>query len=117
MLSELTDTTAFIATITIDGTLAAAQLCLYRGTTCWSLRPAMNPGAARLAPGHLLLPRLIDDLSSHGFTGLDLGRTAETDGQTGYKEQYQPRWSTALSFTPIRPTRPPAGQAALASSA
>ncbi|SCF72223.1 Acetyltransferase involved in cellulose biosynthesis, CelD/BcsL family, partial [Streptomyces sp. MnatMP-M17] len=107
VLNELTDTTAFIATITIDGALAAAQLCLYRGTTCWSLRPAMNPGAARLSPGHLLLRRLIDDLSSHGFTGLGLGRTAETDGQTGYKEQYQPRWSTALSFTPTRqPPRP-----------
>ncbi|MFJ3182563.1 GNAT family N-acetyltransferase [Streptomyces sp. NPDC086796] len=117
VLSELTDTTAFIATITIDGALAAAQLCLYRGATCWSLRPAMNPDASRLAPGHLLLRRLIDDLSSHGFTGLDLGRTAETDGQTGYKEQYQPRWSTALSFTPIRPRRPAAGQVALASPA
>lgn len=116
VLSELTDTTAFIATLTIDGALAAAQLCLYRGTTCWSLRPAMNPGTARLAPGHLLLRRLIDDLTSHGVTGLDLGRTAETNGQTGYKEQYQPRWSTALSFTPVRPPRPAAGQAALASS-
>ncbi|MER8118961.1 GNAT family N-acetyltransferase [Streptomyces sp. NPDC094031] len=116
VLSELTDTTAFIATITIDGALAAAQLCLYRGTTCWSLRPAMDPGAARLAPGHLLLRRLIDDLTSHGFTGLDLGRTAETTGQTGYKEQYQPRWSTARSFAPARPPRPDAEQAGLAAS-
>ncbi|KOU50126.1 GNAT family N-acetyltransferase [Streptomyces sp. WM6378] len=116
VLSDLTDTTAFIATLTIDGALVAAQLCLFRGTMCWSLRPAMDPGAARLAPGHLLLRRLIDDLTRQGFTGLDLGRTAETNGQTGYKEQYQPQWSAALSFTPVRPGRSAAGQALLASS-
>lgn len=116
VLAELTDETAFIATITIDGVLAAAQLCLHRGTMCWSLRPAMNPDFARLAPGHLLLRRLIDDLAAHGFTGLDLGRTSETDGQIGYKDQYQPQWSTTLNFTPGRLTSPAARQAALAAT-
>ncbi|WP_329020732.1 GNAT family N-acetyltransferase [Streptomyces sp. NBC_01601] len=106
VLTELSHETAFIASIAIDGTLAAAQLCLHRGTTSWSLRPAMNPDFARLAPGHLLLRRLIDDLASHGFTGLDLGRTSESGGQIGYKDQYQPQWSTMLSFrpTPLQPT-------------
>lgn len=65
---------------------------------CWSLRPVMNPDFLRLAPGHLLLHRLIDDLSDHGFVGLDLGRTVEAAGQIGYKAQYQPQWSAMLGF-------------------
>lgn len=116
VLTELTDEKAFIASIAIDGVLAAAQLCLYRGITCWSLRPAMNPDFAGLAPGHLLLRRLIDDLSAHGFAGLDLGRTAETDGQIGYKDQYQPQWSTTLSFRAAQLPSLAAGQAVLASA-
>jgi CelD/BcsL family acetyltransferase involved in cellulose biosynthesis len=110
VLSELTNESAFIASISIDGALAAAQLCVHRGSTAWSLRPAMNPDFARLAPGHLLLHRLIDDLTAHGFTGLDLGPTADTNGQRGYKDQYRPLWSETLSFIPARVSRSAAEQ-------
>ncbi|GGX56411.1 GNAT family N-acetyltransferase [Streptomyces noursei] len=98
ILRHCTSGVAFIASITIDGIPAASQLCLFRSQVCFSLRPAMNPHLGRLAPGHLLLRRLSDDLSSAGFTELDLGRTKETSGQLGYKQQYFPEWKKSMSF-------------------
>ncbi|MFB6887173.1 GNAT family N-acetyltransferase [Streptomyces noursei] len=98
ILRHFTSDLAFIASITIDGTPAASQLCLFRSQVCFSLRPAMNPHLSRLAPGHLLLRRLADDLSTAGFTELDLGRTKETPGQLGYKQQYFPEWKESVSF-------------------
>ncbi|MFF1733739.1 GNAT family N-acetyltransferase [Streptomyces sp. NPDC058247] len=86
---------AFIATLALDDTVIAAQLCLVRGRTCYSLIPAMDPTHRPLAPGHALLRQLASDLAGEGFTALDLGRTAP--GQESYKRQYRPIWSSTLS--------------------
>ncbi|MET7605894.1 GNAT family N-acetyltransferase [Streptomyces avermitilis] len=90
---------AFIATLAMDGTVIAAQLCLYRRRTCYSLIPAMDPDHQDLAPGHALLRHLARDLCDHGFRVLDLGRTAE--GQHTYKEQYRPRWTSTVSASRV----------------
>ena len=79
---------AFVAAMELDGEVVAAQLCLYRGQHCYSLRPAMHPDHAAMAPGHALLRMLVADLADAGFTCLDLGRTVDTPGQAGYKAQY-----------------------------
>ncbi|MFE7115295.1 GNAT family N-acetyltransferase [Streptomyces sp. NPDC057654] len=97
LLQRLGSGTAFIATLELDETAVAAQLCLYRNTHCYSLLPAMDPEARDLAPGHALLRILTADLAAQGFTTLDLGRTRDTDGQRGYKAQYNARWSSTLT--------------------
>ncbi|MER0476985.1 GNAT family N-acetyltransferase [Streptomyces sp. Edi2] len=89
--------TAFIASMSVDGKLAAAQLCLYRGHRCYSVLPAMHPDMLHLSPGHLLLRQLATSLADLGFSTLDLGRTVESPGQIGYKAQYNPRWSLSLT--------------------
>jgi CelD/BcsL family acetyltransferase involved in cellulose biosynthesis len=100
LLSRCGAAHAFIATLTVDHTVVAAQLCLYHRSTCYSLLPAMDPNHRDLAPGHALLRHLIRDVHDHGFQILDLGRTAE--GQHAYKEQYRPRWTTTLT-TAVQP--------------
>ncbi|MEU2357696.1 GNAT family N-acetyltransferase [Streptomyces misionensis] len=86
---------AFVASLSLGGTVVAAQLCLNHRRTCYSLMPAMSPEHQALAPGHALLRHLADDLRTHAFHTLDLGRT--TAGQHAYKDQYQPRWSSTLT--------------------
>jgi len=87
--------TAFIATLAVDGVAIAAQLCLVRGRDAFAVVPAVDPGHRHLAPGHALLRHLAVDLASEGFQTLDLGRTAP--GQHAYKAQYRPRWNTTVS--------------------
>ncbi|MFF3313159.1 GNAT family N-acetyltransferase [Streptomyces sp. NPDC002952] len=85
---------AFIATLTVDNTPVAAQLCLQRGPRAFSVVPAMHPDARHLAPGHALLRHLAQDLADEGFHTLDLGRTAP--GQHAYKAQYRPDWTSTI---------------------
>jgi hypothetical protein len=94
--------TAFVATLSLDGTPVAAQLCLYRDRRCYSLRPAMSPDHLELACGHALLRYLTDDLTRDGFTLLDLGRTINSAGQVGYKSQYLATWTETLAATAAR---------------
>jgi CelD/BcsL family acetyltransferase involved in cellulose biosynthesis len=90
---------AFVATMELDGVAVAAQLCLYRDTRSFSLRPAMHPDHRSLSPGHALLRRLTDELTASGFTEFDLGRTLDSAGQTGYKSQYLARWTDTITAT------------------
>ncbi|MFD5079558.1 GNAT family N-acetyltransferase [Streptomyces sp. NPDC058371] len=86
---------ATIATLVLDGETIASQLCLTRGTTCFSVLSAMDPRQQHLAPGHALLRFLATALPAEGIRTLDLGRTAP--GQRAYKSQYQPHWSNTVS--------------------
>ncbi|MET7621302.1 GNAT family N-acetyltransferase [Streptomyces sp. NPDC005408] len=88
---------AFIATLAVDESVVAAQLCLHRGRYVYSLLPAMDPAQQELAPGHALLRTLTDDLTAAGFNTLDLGRTTCSPGQLAYKAQYAPVWTTTLT--------------------
>ncbi|MFF8786860.1 GNAT family N-acetyltransferase [Streptomyces sp. NPDC015125] len=99
VLQQCGSSVAFIASTTLDGTTPmAAQLCLYRDSRCYSVRPARHPGLSGLSPGHILLRRLAADAASNGFTALDLGRTVDSPAQIGYKDQYGPRWNFNLTF-------------------
>ncbi|MFI5702546.1 GNAT family N-acetyltransferase [Streptomyces xanthochromogenes] len=91
-----------IATLSVDGTVVATQLCVMRRATCYSLVPAMDPEFQALAPGHALLRLLTRDLYDQRFRVLDLGRTVE--GQR-YKHQYLPRWMSTVSVGCV-PTSP-----------
>lgn len=97
VLQDTGSQTAFIATLELNDTIVAAQLCLYRGQRCYSLRPAIHPDYSHLAPGHALLRHITEDLATEGFTHLDLGRTVPDGGQIGYKNQYLPRWSDTIT--------------------
>lgn len=88
---------AFVATLHLDGVAVAAAVCLYRGRTCYSLLPAMDPAVSDLAPGHALHRRLMADLAADHFDFLDLGRTRSDPGQVDYKGQYRPVWSTTVT--------------------
>ena len=66
---------AFIATMHLDGHPLAAHLCLARRHTAYSLLTATVSDHHGLTPDHALLHRLITDLTAHGYTALDLGRT------------------------------------------
>lgn len=90
---------AFIAIQCIDETPIAAQLCLTRGARAYSLLTARHPGYNQVSPGHALLRRLIQDLTDAGYTALDLGRTLDTPGQSGYKSQYLAHWTHTLTAT------------------
>lgn len=93
---------AFVATLSVDDVPVAAQLCLHRNGTAYSLAPAIDPAHKQLSPGHALLRYLTTDLACHGFTALDLGRTMPP--QRAYKAQYGARWTTTLSLTGLRPS-------------
>jgi CelD/BcsL family acetyltransferase involved in cellulose biosynthesis len=86
---------AFIATLTVDDEIVAAQLCLTRHRRAYSVVPAIDPRYKDLAPGHALLRHLAQDLNTAGYEYLDLGRTVP--GQHAYKDQYRPRWSKTVS--------------------
>ncbi|WP_406003909.1 GNAT family N-acetyltransferase [Streptomyces sp. NBC_00829] len=88
---------AFIATLTLDGRAVAAQLCLHRGRHAYSMLPAMDPAHQDLAPGHALLRRLSDELTTAGYASLDLGRTTCAPGQAAYKNSYAPVWTGTLT--------------------
>lgn len=88
---------AFVATLKLDGVAVAAAVCLYRGRTCYSLLPAMDPAIAELAPGHALHRRLAADLAAAHFDFLDLGRTRSDPGQVSYKSQYGCSWSATVT--------------------
>lgn len=92
---------AFVATLDLDHRPVAAQLCLVRGRTCYSLRTARTPDQGRLAFGHALLRWLATDLAGDGYTALDLGRTI--DGQHRYKDEYGPDWSKVLTVRSVGP--------------
>lgn len=98
---------AFVATLTLDHRPVAAQLCLVRGRTCYSLRTARTPDRGRLSFGHALLRRLATDLAEDGFTALDLGRTVPE--QRAYKEEYCPAWTAALTVRSVTPDGPHPG--------
>ena len=95
---------ASVATLTLDGSPAAAQLCLHRGSRWYSLIPAMDPGLRAMAPGHALLRALTRDLGTHRGTFLDLGRTLDDEGQIAYKDQYGPRWTTTVTYSTVTTT-------------
>ncbi|MFD7663565.1 GNAT family N-acetyltransferase [Streptomyces sp. NPDC059788] len=88
---------AFVASLSLDGQLVAAQLCLARGRRVYSVLPAMNPEHADLAPGHSLLRRLLDELHYDGYESVDLGRTRDNPNQISYKQQYGPIWTSTLT--------------------
>ena len=90
---------AFVASMEVDDCTVAAQLCLYRGHHCYSLRLAMDLAYRDLSPGHSLLRLLAADLAESGFTHLDLGPTIDTPEQIGYKAQYLPNWTYTLTAT------------------
>ncbi|MFI1203448.1 GNAT family N-acetyltransferase [Streptomyces sp. NPDC020883] len=90
---------AFVATLTLDQTLAATVLCFRRGSTCYSFLPAMEPGLAELAPGHALIRRLASDLTQRGYHTLDLGRTRPDPNQVRYKDSYLPKWTVTVTAT------------------
>ncbi len=94
VLKRCGPSTAFIATLALDGEVVAAQLCLTRNRRAYSVVPAMHPDYRDLAPGHALLRHLAQDLTCAGYEHLDLGRTAP--GQHAYKNQYRPHWSQTL---------------------
>ncbi|MFF3402995.1 GNAT family N-acetyltransferase [Streptomyces sp. NPDC002659] len=95
---------AFIATLALDDDMVAAQLCLHRGRHVYSMLPAMDPAHQDLSPGHALLRRLTDELTTAGYVSLDLGRTTCAPGQAAYKAAYAPVWSETLT---ARRTFPP----------
>ncbi|GGP95365.1 GNAT family N-acetyltransferase [Streptomyces melanogenes] len=95
---ERCGTAAFIATLTLDEDVVAAQLCLHRGHRVHSVLPAMNPTAYALAPGHALLRNLTADLERSGYRTLDLGRTRPEPGQIHYKAQYAATWTRTLAI-------------------
>ncbi|MFD4412481.1 GNAT family N-acetyltransferase [Streptomyces sp. NPDC058475] len=86
---------ATIATLAVDGEPIASQLCLIRGSKCFSVLTAMDPRHRHLAPGHALLRHLARALPDEGIRTLDLGRTAP--GQRSYKAQYRPIWTDTVS--------------------
>ncbi|WP_162596779.1 GNAT family N-acetyltransferase [Streptomyces sp. NEAU-S7GS2] len=90
---------AFAATLSLDGSVAAAMVCLDRGDVCYSLLPAMDIDLADLAVGHALTRRLAADLTLRGYSRLDLGRTLPTPGQHRYKNSYRPLWTSTVTAT------------------
>ncbi|MER6443397.1 GNAT family N-acetyltransferase [Streptomyces sp. NPDC001185] len=66
---------ASIATLSVDSTVIAAQLCLTRGPHCYTLPLTADPARRHLAPGHALLRHLVDDLAADGFHTLHLAPT------------------------------------------
>lgn len=105
VLKRCGPSTAFIATLALDGEVVAAQLCLTRHRRAYSVVPAIHPNYKDLAPGHALLRHLAQDLTCGGYEHLDLGRTVP--GQHAYKNQYRPHWSETLCAvsTPARDPR------------
>ncbi|PKV82633.1 GNAT family N-acetyltransferase [Streptomyces sp. TLI_146] len=103
---ERCSTAAFIATLTVDEDVVAAQLCLRRGTRVHSVLPAMNPAALALAPGHALLRHLTADLERSGYRTLDLGRTRPESGQIHYKAQYAATWTQTVAIHSHQRLRP-----------
>lgn len=97
------NSSAFIASLTVEGRAVASQLVLYRRHRAFSLLAAMtsDPEIARAGPGHGLLRELMTDLYSAGYASLDLGRTRIDDGggQHSYKSAYQPSWTEGVTFT------------------
>ncbi|MFI1400780.1 GNAT family N-acetyltransferase [Streptomyces sp. NPDC020681] len=96
---------AFIASLSVDEDVIAAQLCLHLGRNVYSLLPAMDPARLDLAPGHALLRHLTQQLADAGFSTLDLGRTTAAPGQAAYKAQYLSSWTSTLT-TALRNTEP-----------
>ncbi|MCG7202298.1 GNAT family N-acetyltransferase [Streptomyces arenae] len=92
---------AFIAEATLDNTVIASQLCLYRARHCYSLLPAMHPAYRHMGPGHALLRWLAGDLAADGYTRLNLGPTRPTPEQLGYKAQYAPIWDSNVTSTSV----------------
>ncbi|MGW1895586.1 GNAT family N-acetyltransferase [Streptomyces sp. NPDC002004] len=82
--------TATIAGVAVDGTVVAAQLCLFRGREAHAVALAEDPAHRHLEPGRTLLSHLVADLAAEGFHTLHLGRHADA-------VPYRPRWSTTLS--------------------
>ncbi|WP_330342661.1 GNAT family N-acetyltransferase [Streptomyces sp. NBC_00557] len=103
---------AFIATLTLDGQAVAAQLCLHHRDRAYSLITAMDPAHRELSPGHALLQMLCEDLTSEGYTALDLGRTTAHDGQRNYKAAHGATWTTTRTYTAPAALRPPVRQPA-----
>ncbi|MET8411142.1 GNAT family N-acetyltransferase [Streptomyces sp. NPDC005195] len=75
VLEEVGAAVACIATLHVDSTVIAAQLCLTRGPHCYTLPLATDPARRHLAPGHALLRHLVDDLAADGFHTLHLDPT------------------------------------------
>ncbi|WP_433855225.1 GNAT family N-acetyltransferase [Streptomyces kronopolitis] len=88
---------SFVATLRLDGVVAAAMVLLDRGDACYSLLATMDPDRADLAVGHALTRRLAADLTLRGYSWLDLGRTLPAPGQLRYKASYQPIWKTTIT--------------------
>ncbi|MEU1500524.1 GNAT family N-acetyltransferase [Streptomyces sp. NPDC005732] len=76
VLEKVGAATACIATLHVDSTVIAAQLCLTRGPHCYTLPLATDPARRHLAPGHALLRHLVDDLAADGFHTLHLDTTS-----------------------------------------
>ncbi|MFE3263644.1 GNAT family N-acetyltransferase [Streptomyces sp. NPDC059215] len=64
-----------IATLSVDSTAIAAQLCLTRGPHCYTLPLTADRARRHLAPGHALLRHLVDDLAADGIHTLHLDPT------------------------------------------
>ncbi|MGW7641717.1 GNAT family N-acetyltransferase [Streptomyces decoyicus] len=86
---------AFVATLRLDGSVAAAMVGLDRGDVCYSLLTGMHPDLADLAPGHALTRYLSSDLALRGYSRLDLGRTLPT--QVRYKASYAAKWTSTVT--------------------
>ncbi|MFD9281098.1 GNAT family N-acetyltransferase [Streptomyces mirabilis] len=97
VLQQLGAATACIATLTLDGTAIAAQLCLTRGPRCYALTPATDPAHRHLAPGHALLRHLVADLAEEDVHTLALGPT--TGQQPGQYGRVRSSTLSALSTT------------------
>ncbi|MER6692756.1 GNAT family N-acetyltransferase [Streptomyces minutiscleroticus] len=91
---------AFVATLSVDRTIVAAQLGVVRGRHCTVLLSALAFTARHLGPDHALLRHLARDLAGEGFTALTLGRAVH--GRHTYQHQRQPVWASTLTASSIR---------------
>lgn len=83
-------------TLSLDQQVVAAQLCLSQGQAAHSVLTAIHPDYQALAPGHVLLQMLLDDLATDQYEQLVLGRTVPA--QRAYKQQYGSLWDRSLTF-------------------
>lgn len=84
------------AVLSMDQEVVAVQMCLGEAQTAHSVLTAIHPDYRVLAPGHVLLQLLLDDLAVDGYEQLVLGRTVPA--QRAYKQQYGAIWNRTLTF-------------------
>ncbi|OEV13305.1 GNAT family N-acetyltransferase [Streptomyces nanshensis] len=98
---------AFIEVLRMNGVPLAAQLCLTRHRSAYSLLTAMSDGYRDLAPGHCLLRWLAATLYRDGYEVLDTGRIRPEEGQRRYRRQYDSVIASTVTadLVPTTPAR------------